>query len=78
MVATNFCYTAWRMWFPFKKRKKVVQLQVAVPRPRRAMKRLIVGFIIGGAISSIIGTAMMHKKKDDETPDEDDRDGKED
>lgn len=66
------------MWFPFRRKKR---LPVPVPRPRKAMKRVIVGFIIGGAISSIIGARMMQKSKDDElkeAPDDQEREAKED
>lgn len=30
---------------------------------RRIVKRLIVGFIIGGAISSIVGKKLLHEKR---------------
>lgn len=56
------------MW-PFKKKVK--------PEGSRAMRRLVAGLIIGGAIGSIVGKNMMEKheadsldkEKDDEEED---------
>ena len=58
------------MW-PFSRRKKKDQEEpkesAITNRPtngrRRAIKRLIVGFIIGGAITSIVGKGLIKKKK---------------
>lgn len=43
------------MW-PFQKRK-------IDPKPRRLVRRVIVGFIIGGAISSIVGQTLLKQKR---------------
>jgi Na+/glutamate symporter len=66
------------VWF-FRKRKKL-PIAVPVAQPRKAMKKLIVGFIIGGAITSIVGNKLMQRSKNelDENPEDDDRDEKED
>lgn len=47
------------MW-PFTKTKKK-----EVTKTRRAMRKLIVGFVIGGAISSIIGSKIMKERRKD-------------
>lgn len=38
------------------------------------MRQLIVGFIIGGAISSIIGKKLLHRNKDEEDEDDEEDD----
>lgn len=58
------CYTA-AMW-PFKKNVK----ESAGKRGGKMMKRVIVGFVIGGAISSIIGQKLLHKNEEDVDEDE--------
>lgn len=50
------------MWFPFFRKKKKLT-------PRTVVKRVIVGFIIGSAITSIIGQRMM-RQKGNKDPDE--------
>lgn len=32
-------------------------------KTRKVMRRLIVGFVIGGAISSIVGSALMKERR---------------
>ena len=41
------------MW-PFRRKKKPL-----VTKPKRAMKKVVVGMIIGGAIASIVGKKML-------------------
>ncbi|HRH93989.1 MAG TPA: hypothetical protein PKV72_05675 [Candidatus Peribacteria bacterium] len=53
------------MW-PFKKNVK----ESAGKRGGKMMKRVIVGFVIGGAISSIIGQKLLHKNEEDVDEDE--------
>ena len=36
------------------------------PKPEKHVKRLVVGFIIGAAISSIIGKKLIEQDKEDE------------
>lgn len=48
-------YTA-LMW-PFSKKK------AKESKPRKIMRRMVVGFIIGGAISSIVGNTLLKEKK---------------
>ena len=50
------CYTP-TMW-PFSKKGGDGKL-----KGRRALRRVIVGFIIGGAISSIIGKSIMKERR---------------
>lgn len=44
------------MW-PFRKKKP------EVPKPRKVMRKVIVGFIIGGAISSIVGNKLIKERR---------------
>ena len=44
------------MW-PFPKKKPEVS------KPRKIIRRMVVGFIIGGAISSIVGKTLLHEKR---------------
>lgn len=50
------CYTP-LMW-PFSKKDPDGK-----PKRRRVLKRVIVGFIIGGAISSIIGKSILKERR---------------
>jgi hypothetical protein len=50
------CYTA-HMWFFSRKRKEELSTG------RKVIRRVIVGFIIGGAISSIIGKSVLKEKR---------------
>lgn len=43
------------MW-PFRKRKKE-------PKRHRVVRRVVVGFIIGGAISSIVGNHVLKERR---------------
>lgn len=44
------------MW-PFSKKKK------EEPKRRKTMRRVLVGFIIGGAITSIVGKKVLHERR---------------
>lgn len=44
------------MW-PFKKKEE------EKPKRNRAVRRVIIGFIIGGAVSSIVGNALLKEKR---------------
>jgi hypothetical protein len=44
------------MW-PFRKKKKEEL------KPRKVMRKVIVGFIIGGAISSIVGNKLIKERR---------------
>ncbi len=61
------------MWLPFRRRKNLTPKS----KKKLAMKRIIVGFIIGGAISSIIGSKLMQRREINDS-EEDERDAKED
>ena len=50
------CYTA-IMWFFNSKKKEELSTG------RKMIRRVIVGFIIGGAISSIIGKSLIKEKR---------------
>ena len=47
------------MFFFWRKKKEETKLK----RGRRAIRRVIVGFIIGGAISSIVGKTLLHERR---------------
>ncbi len=53
------------MW-PFSKKKP------ELGKPRKMMRRMIVGFIIGGAISSIVGKTLLKEKRREHLGEEDD------
>lgn len=53
------------MW-PFKKKEDPAK------RGGKMMKRVIVGFVIGGAISSIIGSKLLHRNDAEEDEEDDD------
>ena len=55
------CYDV-PMWF-FRRER---------PKPRKIMKRVIVGLIIGGAIGSIIGKKMMENQEDEKEREDND------
>lgn len=44
------------MW-PFSRKKK------EEPKRRRTMRRVLVGFIIGGAITSIVGQKVLRERR---------------
>lgn len=44
------------MW-PFSRKKPEES------KPRKIMRRMVVGFIIGGAISSIVGKTLLKEKR---------------
>ena len=44
------------MW-PFSKKLPIEN------KPRKIMRRMVVGFIIGGAISSIVGNTLLKEKR---------------
>jgi len=41
------------------------------PKPEKHVKKLIVGFILGAAISSIIGSKLVEKDEKDEKDEQD-------
>jgi hypothetical protein len=43
------------------------------PASRKAIRRVIVGFIIGGAISSIVGKKLLKDKRKEHLGEDDDR-----
>lgn len=54
------------MWF-FRRK--------AIPKPHKQIQRVLVGFVIGAAISSIVGKKMMDRSKGDDGEESDeDRD----
>ncbi len=52
------------MWFFGKKKEKILN-------GRKIIRRLIVGFIIGGAISSIVGKTLLKEKRRQHLGDDD-------
>lgn len=52
------------MWFFGKKKEKI-------PSGRKIIRRVIVGFIIGGAISSIVGKTLLKEKRRQHLGDDD-------
>ena len=44
------------------------------PKPEKHVKKLVVGFIIGAAISSIIGKKLVEKDEKDEEDEKDEKD----
>ncbi len=59
------CYTL-SMW-PFRKKK------LKESKPRIMMRRMIVGFIIGGAISSIVGKTLLSEKRKEHVGEDDEQ-----
>ncbi len=62
-LTVSSCYTAVMISFPFWPKKKEKKKGVAI-------KRVIVGFIIGGAIASIIGKKLLHSEDKEEENDD--------